>query len=250
MLRRPCSAQLGVAAVAFLSLLALTGCGSAGEANPERIGPQGVDGLVIPTPSPRSADFVAVVDNPWFPLAPGTVWTYDVSGARPGTLEVRVEPGTETVAGVACVVVHRATADATGTVLRESEAFYAQDRSGNVWLLGEQGTSGTGGRTWRAGVHGALAGVAMLATPRVGDGYLQEQAPGVAADRSTVLSLTDKRTVPAGAFAGLLVTEDRATSDALDAVRRAYARGTGLLETATAGGKERLELLDVVTSSP
>ena len=62
-----------------------------------------------------------------------------------------------------------------------------------------------------AGVDGAQAGIAMLATPRVGDGYLQEQAPG-AADRSTVLALDEERTVPAGTFGGLLLTEDTASS--------------------------------------
>ena len=39
----------------------------------------------------------------------------------------------------------------------------------------------------------------MPAHPRVGDGYLQQQAPNVA-DRSTVLSLDEERTVPAGTF--------------------------------------------------
>ena len=70
-----------LAPVAACSVLLLTACGGAGQANPEKIGPRGVDELVIPTPDPDPADFVDGVDNPWLPLQPGTVWTYAVSGS-------------------------------------------------------------------------------------------------------------------------------------------------------------------------
>jgi hypothetical protein len=242
MLRRPRSALV---AVVLLGAVALTGCGAAGEANPEKIGPRGVDGLVIPTPDPDPDDFVADVDNPWFPLAAGTVWTYDVSGARADRLEVRVEDDRQVVAGVRCTVVLRRTLDQKGAAVREEESYYAQDVSGNVWLFGEQAISGTGGRSWQAGVDGAEAGVAMLAHPRVGDGYEQEHAPGVAEDRSTILSVDDERTVPAGRFTGLVVTEDTSPLGLVE-VHRAYARGTGLVEaTTTVGGTERIVLVEV-----
>ena len=108
MLRRPRSALV---AVVLLGAVALTGCGAAGEANPETIGPRGVDGMVIPTPEPDPDDFVADVDNPWFPLEPGTVWTYDVTGSPVDKVEVRVDERRETVAGVECVVVHTSVVD-------------------------------------------------------------------------------------------------------------------------------------------
>ena len=69
----------------LLSALLVSGCGAAGQANPTEIGPQGVDELVIPTPNPDRDDFVDVVDNPWLPLEPGTVWTYNNSAIQ--TLE-------------------------------------------------------------------------------------------------------------------------------------------------------------------
>src|SRR5690349_20427165 len=102
MLRR----RTGLAAPLLLPLAGLTGCAAAGEANPEKIGPRGVDELTIPTPSPRIEDFVAGVDNPWFPLAPGTSWTYDVSGGRASRLEVSVLEGRSDVVGVRCTVLH------------------------------------------------------------------------------------------------------------------------------------------------
>src|SRR4051794_2640693 len=86
------------AAVAVLiGLAGLTGCGTSGQPSP----PSGVDELVIPTPSPRSSDFVSGVDNPWFPLVPGSTQEYDVADvAGTHTQTVTVEAGPE-IAGVA-----------------------------------------------------------------------------------------------------------------------------------------------------
>ena len=231
----------------LLGAVALAGCGGAGEANPETIGPRGVDEMVIPTPDPDPDDFVEGVDNPWLPLEPGTVWTYDVAGSAVDKVEVRVDEQRETVAGVECVVVHTSVVDPVAQTVGVSR-FYAQDRAGNVWLFGERpAVAGVdASRSWLAGVDGAQAGVAMLAHPRVGDGYEQESAPGVAEDRSTILSVDDERNVPAGTFTGLVVTEDTSPLGPVDVVRRAYASGTGLVEaTTTVGGTERMVLVEV-----
>lgn len=220
----------------------LSGCGAVGEANPQKIGPQGVDELTIPTPSPDPADFVGGVDNPWLPLVRGRVWTYDVSGSAATRLEVRVEDATETVAGVVCVVVHSTATDAEDDIVRESDAYYAQDRRGNVWLLGED----TPTRAWRAGEGDDQAGLAMPATPRVGDGFALERAPDVAEDRVTVLSVDAESTVPAGTFGDVVVTDTRAEIGDLDVTRRWYAEGTGLVEALTTlGGTEHAELVSV-----
>ena len=231
-------------AAGLVSGLLLSGCGAAGQANPTEIGPRGVDELVIPTPSPDPDDFVEEVDNPWLPLAPGTVWTYDVAGSAVQRLEVTVEDASETVAGVACVVVRRTGTDRDGREVEAVVTYYAQDRAGNVWTFGEDGD-----RAWRAGVDGAEAGLAMPAFPRVGDGYLQQQAPS-AADRSTVLALDEERTVPAGTFGNLLLVEDTSTLDTPDelVVRRAYGEGTGLVEETTmVGSTQRLVLASITT---
>jgi hypothetical protein len=246
MLRR----SVGLVVAVLLVAPSSAGCGAAGEANPEKIGPRGVDELVIPTPSPDADDFVQQVDNPLLPLAPGTVWTYDVAGSAVQRVEMRVEERHESVAGISCVVVHRTAYDRDGAKIQESETFYAQDAAGNVWLFGERPVvaSVDSSRSWMAGVDGAQAGIAMLATPRVGDGYLQQLAPG-AADRATVLALDEERTVPAGTFGGLLLTEDTSTLPTSDelVVRRAYAAGTGLMEETTmVGGTQRLVLASVV----
>lgn len=228
------------------ALLVLSGCGAAGVANPEKIGPRGVDELTIPTPSPDPGDFVKGRDNPWFPLDAGTTWTYDVTGGRATRLQVTVDGPRVTIAGVPCVVVRRVATDADGKEVGRDTSYVAQDRAGNVWLFGEDGS-----RTWRAGQDGAEAGLLMPGRPRDGDGWLQERAPGVAADRSTAITLAARRTVPAGTFAGLLQLEDSSTLPSqLLTVERYYAKGTGLVaETTTVGGTETLALVSVTTSA-
>ncbi|HEY0632048.1 MAG TPA: hypothetical protein VGC98_08325, partial [Thermoleophilaceae bacterium] len=55
------------------------------------------------TPPPR---FVSVVDNPWFPLRPGTTFRYrGVKDGKPSRDVVVVESATKTIEGVPCTVV-------------------------------------------------------------------------------------------------------------------------------------------------
>src|SRR6478735_10305403 len=80
--------------------LGLTGCAGIGQ--PAPYDSPGINGLVIPTPTPSPDDFVEGVDNPWLALAPGTRWTYDVAedaGTR-GRIDVEVQDGTVPVAGL------------------------------------------------------------------------------------------------------------------------------------------------------
>jgi hypothetical protein len=219
----------------------VSGCAAAGEANPEKIGPRGVDELTIPTPSPNLEDFVATIDNPYLAVEPGRVWTYDVSGSAASRLVVRVQDEASTVAGVRCTTLYSLATASGGAPVWERYLQLAQDLRGNVWTFGENGD-----RSWGAGQADARAGLFMAATPRVGDGYLEEDAPDVAADRTTVLSLTQTATVPAGEFADVLLLETRAEVGDLDVTRRSYAVGAGLVESLTTlGGTEHAELVSV-----
>jgi hypothetical protein len=219
--RRPAVLVLAVCAA-----LVLTGCGAG---SPRGVPPSGVDGLEVPTPSPAPADFVRRVDNPWFPLARGTEWTYESSGG--GTVVVRV-PGTEVVAGVAATAVDTVERTRRGRVVSESTAWFAQDRSGNVWHLGDEGV-------WRAGQDGAQAGLAMPATPRVGDGFVQELAPGVARDESRVMAVDALRATPYDAFEALVHLEQASPLEPGVTTDAFYARGVGLVAevTVTADGR-------------
>ena len=160
--RTPSAAGVAAAAVA-LALVALSGC-SVGD--PRTVDPSGVDGLVIPTPTPDPADFVEEIDNPWLPLAEGSRWRYRVleDDAVVERVTVTVTGQERTVAGVPVVVVHDVVRDARGGPVEDTYDWFAQDSDGNVWYFGRSGS-------WQAGVDGARAGLVMPATPRIGDGF-------------------------------------------------------------------------------
>ncbi|HMD12790.1 MAG TPA: hypothetical protein VKG90_10715, partial [Marmoricola sp.] len=104
-----------------LLLLTLAGCGSTGTSASPRssdtptVPTATVDGVTVPTPSPDPGDFVDTVDNPWFPLAPGTVWTSTSEGDEgPQTDVVTVTHQTKVIQGVTTVVVHDVVRDDAG----------------------------------------------------------------------------------------------------------------------------------------
>jgi hypothetical protein len=165
-------AAAGVALCLPLSL-ALSGCAGIGQ--PAPYDSPGINGLVIPTPSADPADFVAGVDSPWFPLEPGSTARVEVTrdGADLGWFETSVLEGTTDVGGLAATGVTTASAiDGRNDI---STRYYAQDTTGNVWLVGaDEGGVGS----WRAGEDGAQAGLAVPAHPRLGDGWLTRVVPG------------------------------------------------------------------------
>src|SRR5919108_5983157 len=94
-----------------------------------------VDGPYDWTVEPTN--FVEGVDNPYFPLSPGTVWiSKGESDGEPEVVTVRVTNETKDIMGVASVVV-RDTVRVAGEVTEDTFDWYAQDVDGNVWYMGE-----------------------------------------------------------------------------------------------------------------
>ena len=230
----------------MVAVLALAGCGSA----PGTTDPEGVDGLVVPTPSPDPRDFVTRIDNPYLPLVPGSTWTYQADGEDGSqTIRVTVTDQTRVVAGVPTTVVRDRVTDADGTVVEDTYDWYAQDRDGNVWYFGEDTTAYDGGRastdgSWEAGVDGAQAGIVMLASPRVGDGYQQEYAEGSAEDQGEILSIDAEVAAQNQTFDNVVKTADTTPLEPGLVEHKYYVEGIGLvLEETVSGGTERVVLV-------
>ena len=83
------------------------------------------------------ARFSAHVDNPWFPLTPGTTYIYrGVKDGHTARDVLTVTHRTAMIDGVPCVVVKdRLYLD--GRLEERTTDWYTQDRKGNVWYFGE-----------------------------------------------------------------------------------------------------------------
>ena len=174
---------------------------------------------MIPTPSPDPDDFVAEIDNPWLPLAPGSTWTRESTGSRISSSRVQVLEETRDVAGVETTRVRTTLLGQDGDTVGARVDLYAQDRGGNVWTFGQEGV-------WQAGSLGAEAGLAMPATPRVGDGFLRARVPGADLARTQVQDAPESVSVPAGEFTDLVQTQESDPEGAGE-WQVVYARGVG-----------------------
>ena len=186
------------------------------------------------------------VDNPYFPLAPGTRFTYNGSVKNTSVVDiVYVTHNTPTIDGVATVEVRDRVYEA-GVLTEDTLDWYAQDDRGNVWYFGELATQlpdGTHAGSWTAGVDGAQPGYIMEAAPKAGDAYCQENAPSVAQDAAEVLSVSASRSVPFGSYSGnVLQTKDYSLLEPKNE-NKFYARGVGMLEAiSTTGPSEDIQL--------
>jgi hypothetical protein len=200
------------------------------------------------------ADFTTKIDNPFWPMRPGSRWVYRETDAEGGKLRnvVTVTRRTRLIAnGIRARVVHDVSRE-DGEPVEVTDDWYAQDRAGNIWYLGEDTTEYENGKpvstegSWEAGVDGAQPGVIMPARPRVGMHYRQEYYKGHAEDRASVMSLREKVEVPFGFFRPGRVLMTRETNPIEPRVLeyKYYARGVGpVLAVSISGGSDREELV-------
>ena len=207
------------------------------------------------TASGRSApQFVAGVNNPFFPLLPGMTYVYEgKKGNTPTRDEVTVTHDTRVIDGVTTMVVHDAAFE-DDVLAEDTLDYYAQDRDGNVWYFGEDtkeldpsGNVVSTEGSWLAGVNGARPGIIMEAHPAVGDRYAQENAPGVAQDMAEVLSLDATPDIPfGGKFPNCLETEETSPLEPGVVEHKFYAPEIGLLEERVVkGGRETSALVRI-----
>ena len=244
-------------ALALLVVVA-SGCGSSGgkhaattTAQPRSASALApIHGKYSPTIEP--ANFVAKVDNPLWPLEPGTGFHYKgTRGKTPQTDDEVVTHRTERILWIACTVV-RDTVSEHGHAIERTLDFYAQDKQGNVWYLGEDSFELEHGRfvkasdSWRSGVDGAKPGIIMPANPQPGDNYRQEYyPPGEALDQAHVLGYRGPVTVPYGTFKRALVTSEFSPLEP-QTEEKYYVPGIGeILERVVKGHHEEFRLVSI-----
>ena len=156
--------------------------------------------------------FVRVVDNRFFPLRPGARFVY--FGEEDGEAEKNVIIVTDhrkNILGISAIVVLDQVF-VHGELKEKTFDWYAQDRDGNVWYLGEDTRELEDGKvvstegSWEAGVDGAEAGIIMPAHPRVGQHYRQEFLRGEAEDEARVMARGLDINVPYESFHGCIKT--------------------------------------------
>ncbi len=225
------AARAAHAVALVLAAGVVAGCGG----SPQPLGPSGVDDLTIPTPRPDPADFSSRVDNPFFPLRPGTRWTYrrDTIAATQ-TLVATVLAAPHPVDGIATTALRWQVLRPHGRATTVAVRWYAQDRAGNVWWFGQRlrphrlRVDQLATQSWTAGRGGARAGLLVSATPRVGDGYDNAYEQGVVERRSTVLSIDATVAVPHHTYRRVVVTRDLSSLEPTLVVQSFYAPGVGL----------------------
>ena len=188
------------------------------------------------------ADFGATVDNPYFPLAPGTTLKYvEKSGGETTESEITVTPDTKVVMGVTCVAVRERVKE-NGALKDETYDWYAQDKQGTVWHFGTAAKEfKSGGRvntegSWEAGIKGAQPGIIMPANPKPGKPYRHQYAPEEAEDMAQIVAVDDSITVPYGTFKGCVRTKEWSLLEAGHEIKW-YAKDVGLVRTEATGGE-------------
>ena len=205
----------------------------------------------------------ATIDNTWMPLKPGTRFTYsgttieDDGSSVPHRVVINVTDLTKTIGGIKSAVTW--DLDYSDGQLVEAEiAFFAQDKDGNVWRMGEYPEEYEEGKfiaapSWIHGIEDARAGIMMQARPQPKTpSYSQGWGPAVGwTDRGQVDQVGQKTKVPAGAYEDVLVIAETSASEPDATQLKYFAKGVGNVRVGWRGAgektKETLELTKVET---
>jgi len=182
-------------------------------------------------------DFVAGIDNPYLPFVAGATWTYYIGA--PEDFEERIElvvlAQPKDILGVQATVVRDTVYGPGGAIIEDTHDWFAQDKDGNVWYLGEETCEYEGGQcidtggSFQWGVDGALPGIVMHADPQPGEPYYQEYYAGEAVDRAEVMGRGESVTTPLGAFTDTVRTREWNPLHPDEVERVFYVRGIGVV---------------------
>jgi len=209
----------------------------------------------------KNFDATTKVNNKWFPLKPGTQYVYkgfanDEGRRVPHRVVFTVTDLTKMIGGVRGVVALEK--DYSGRSLVEAEiVFFAQDKDGTVWQLGQYPEEYEGRRivatpAWIHGIQDAKAGITMMAEPRLGTpSYSQGWGPAVKyMDRGIVFQVGQKTCVPLKCFEDVLVIRESSEEEPDAYQDKHHAQGVGVIRVGWAGaGEKTQEILELISVS-
>jgi len=251
-----------LAVLGALGALALAACGSSGTGG-QAASPQPSTAAAAAKARPEGQGgrnrftAPATVDNPMFPLVPGTEFSYagtlaEGGHARPHTVVFTISGLTKKIHGVTTVIAW--DRDFLAGKLQEQElAFFAQDDAGNVWNFGEYPEEYSRGKftgapsTWIRGTGHAYGGIHMLAYPTVGARYREGLVPPIGFDDVSKVTSTGQTTcMHARCYQHVLVVDETSPNDPASGHQiKYYSPGVGLVRVGARGG-DSIELLTLV----
>jgi hypothetical protein len=179
-------------------------------------------------------DLVTTGRNPYFILEPGYQLVLE-NKKKKEVLVLTVLDETKKIGGIETRVIEEHES-ADGRPKEISRNFFAIcKRTNSIYYFGEEVDEYKDGKVvshsgaWLHGDKGARYGLMMPGLPLVGARYCQEVAPGIAMDRSEILSVTDTAETPAGKFEKVLTTEETTPLEAGERTHKRYAPGIGLI---------------------
>ena len=199
-------------------------------------------------------NFVRAVTNPFLPYKPGTRIHFEVRGTTPQTDDELVLHKHKRVLGEQ---VHDRARRSPSMALPVERTFdwYAQDKQGNVWYMGENSLELKNGRfvrasdSWESGVNGGKPGIIMPGHPRRGDRYRQEACWARRSTSGAHAGCRGAVTVPYGSFDKPSVTLEYSPLEP-QTEKKYYVRGVGeVKETVVKGHHETFSLVSVTTQS-
>jgi hypothetical protein len=199
-------------------------------------------------PAPKASHFghgSNRITNPWFPLTQGSTYVYD--GQKDGKQAhdvMTVTHRTKTIAGIrAAVVADRLSLN--GQLAERTTDWYAQDRRGTVWYLGESTAElNAAGKvvstqgSFLNGRGGAKGGVFMPAHPAVGQTGQQESFKGQAEDRFRILDMAASIATPAVSSKNAMLTQETTPLEPGVVDHKYYVQGIGTVKEQQVAGAQ------------
>ncbi|MDX6607802.1 MAG: hypothetical protein QOD14_2342 [Solirubrobacterales bacterium] len=183
------------------------------------------------------------ITNRWFPLARGSEYVYD--GQKDGKQARDVMTVTRrirTITGIrAAVIADRLFLN--GVLAERTTDWYAQDKRGTVWYLGEataeldaNGMVTSTEGSFLNGRDGAKGGIFMPAHPRVGYSGQQESFKGQAEDRFRIVDMATSVTTPAVSSQNAMLTEEKTPLEPGVVDHKYYVQGIGTVKEQQVAG--------------